>query len=315
MKSNSPAGPIEIRHDLSPQDAAFAAALRAQVAPFKGKLDGPFARGAFDDVMEHTPGAPGVRHETGAVGGVEGIWCHPEDARPGAAVIYLHGGAYVLGSPHAYRHFAGQIAARSHAAVFVPAYRLAPEHAFPAAVDDARAAYRGLADHGAQRIAIAGDSAGGGLALVLLAAAHGDALAGRGMAPVAAAVMSPWTDLALTGPSFQSRAEDDPLVTRGMLATTAALYLGAHDPRDPLASPLHGELAGLPPIQLHVGTSEVLLDDTLRYAARARAAGVDATAHTWDGMSHVFPASVGELQAADQALALIAAFLDDHLGA
>jgi monoterpene epsilon-lactone hydrolase len=309
------AGPVEIRHPLTGKDEATVAALRTQLAPLKGKMDGPQARGMFDEVMEHTPDAPSVSYEEGTIGGVRGIWCRPQDARPGVALLHLHGGAYVLGSAHAYRHFAGQIAARAKAAAFVAEYRLAPEHAFPAAVDDARAIYRGLVQQGAERIAIVGDSAGGGLALVLLSVAHAEAIAGGGLAPSAAIVMSPWADLALTGPSLQSRAEDDPLLTREMLAVAGASYLRTQDPRDPLASPLYGRLTGLPPIQLHVGTSEVLLDDALRYADRAHAEGVDATVHVWEGMTHVFPSSVGSLDAADQALNIMAAFLVEKLGA
>ena len=248
--------------------------MRAAVAPLKGTMTGPDARARFDDVMEHTPDAPHVTYETSNLNDVNGIWCTPAGAHPKAAILYLHGGGYVLGSPHAYRHFAGQIAARSKAAVFIAQYRLAPEHAFPAALDDAKAAYRGLVESGARAIAIVGDSAGGGLALGLLSA-----VASERVTPVAAVVMSPWTDLALTGGSLEDRAEEDPLLTKEMLSKTGASYLRGHDPRDPLASPLYGDLAGRPPIQLHVGTSEILLDDSRRYAERARSAGVEATLH------------------------------------
>jgi acetyl esterase/lipase len=264
--------------------------------------------------MEHIPDADGVRYEEGTVGGVPGVWCRPRSARPGVALQHMHGGGYVLGSAHAYRHFVGQIATRANASAFIAAYRLAPEHAFPAAVDDSRAVYRGIAEQGSQRIVITGDSAGGGLALVLLAAAHAEAAAGRGLAPSGAAVMSPWTDLTLSGASFQSRANDDPLITKGMQAATAAEYLRTHDASAPLASPLWGTLTGLPPIQLHVGTCEVLLDDTLRYFARAREASVDATLHVWEGMTHVFQSSVGSLDAADESLTIMAAFLTGRLG-
>jgi monoterpene epsilon-lactone hydrolase len=304
----------EIHHPLNDKDAGIVAALRAQAAPLKGKLDGPQARGTFDDVMERTPDAAGVSYEEDAIGSVRGVWCRPQRARSGVALLHLHGGGYVLGSAHAYRHFVGQIAARANASAFVPGYRLAPEHAFPAAVDDATAVYRGLAEQGIQRIAITGDSAGGGLALVLLAAAHAEAALGRGLAPSGAAVMSPWTDLTLAGASFQSRADDDPMITKEMQAATAAAYLRTQDAGVPLASPLYGTLTGLPPIQLHVGTREVLLDDTLRYLARAREAGVDAIAHVWEGMTHVFQSNVGRLDAADRSLAGMAAFLKDRLG-
>jgi acetyl esterase/lipase len=125
--------------------------------------------------------------------------------------------------------------------------------------------------------------------------------------------MSPWTDLALSGRSLQDRADDDPLLTTEMLAKARDAYLGGHDGRDPRVSPLYGRLAGLPPIQLHVGTSEILLDDTCRYADRARAERVDATAHIWEGMTHVFPSSIGTLDAAEQALSVMAAFLRERL--
>jgi acetyl esterase/lipase len=245
---------------------------------------------------------------------VRGIWCRPRTAAPGVVILYLHGGAYVLGSAHAYRHLAGQVAARTNATAFVADYRLAPEDPFPAALDDARAAYRGLVAAGARMIAIVGDSAGGGLALAVLSITRAEALAGTGADPRAAVALSPWTDLALTGPSMEERAGDDPILTPAMLATTGASYLQGHDPRDPHASPLCGRLAGLPPIQLHVGTSEILLDDSRRYVERARREGVDATAHIWEGMPHVFPASVGTLDAAERALETIAAFLKEKLG-
>jgi monoterpene epsilon-lactone hydrolase len=305
MQSNS-----TVHHRLTGADAKAVAAMRVEVAPFKGKLSGPEARGPFDEVMERTPDAAGVRYDNRVIGGVSGIWCQPTTARADAAILHLHGGAYVLGSAQAYRHFAGQIAARTNTAVFVANYRLAPEHAFPAAVDDARAAYRGLVEQGAKDVAIIGDSAGGGLALVLLWLVQAEARAGRGVGASAAVVMSPWTDLALTGASLDDRLDADPLLTKDMLAVTGASYLAGHDARDPRASPLYGNLTGLPPIQLHVGTSEILLDDTRRYGERARAAGVDVTTHVWEGMTHVFPSSIGILEAADEAIGLLASFLD-----
>jgi len=302
-------------HPLTGADGKAIAAMRVEVAPFKGKLTGPSARGPFDDILEHTPDAEGVRYDKRVIGGVAGTWCQPTPARADATILYLHGGGYVLGSAHAYRHFAGQIAARTHTSVFVADYRLAPEHAFPAAIEDAHAAYRGLVAQGAKDVAIVGDSAGGGLALVLLSVVQAEARAGRGRPASAAVVMSPWTDLTLTGKSLDERASADPMLTKDMLAITGASYLVGHDARDSLVSPLYGNLAGLPPIQLHIGTSEILFDDARRYAERARAAGVDATIHVWEGMTHVFPASVGVLDAADQAIGLLATFLDRNWSA
>lgn len=304
----------EIRHPIAEKDGEAVAVMRTEVAPFKGKPSGPDARGPFDEIMEKTPDALGVSYEQGVVGGVPGVWCHPQNPRLGIAILHLHGGAYVLGSAHAYRHLAGQVAVRTSVSAFVVDYRLAPEHPFPAALDDAKAAYHGLVKQGAQKIAIVGDSAGGGLALVLLSVAQSDALARGGVAPSAAVVMSSWTDLALTGLSLQDHADDDPLLTSEVLSMAGASYLQGHDPHDPLASPLYGSFTGLPPIQIHVGTSEVLLDDTRRYAKRAHAEGVDVTAHVWEGMTHVFPGNVGTLNAAEAALGMIAAFLKSKLG-
>jgi len=305
----------EVRHPLTRKDEGAVAAIHVQVAPSKGKMSGPAARAPFDVVMEHVPDARGVTYTHGVVGGVPGIWCHPQSVRPDAVILYLHGGAYVVGSAYAYRHFAGQIAARTGVAAFVADYRLAPEHTFPAAMDDARACYSGLVRQGARLIVLAGDSAGAGLALSLLGIEQAAAQNGEGVAPSAAIVMSPWTDLALTGASFADRAQDDPLVTKDMLSIAASTYLAGHDPCDPLVSPLYAALSGLAPVQIHVGTSEVLLDDARRYADRFREAGGDAVAHTWEGMMHVFPSSVGTLEASAAALDLVARFVNDKLQA
>lgn len=209
--------------------------------------------------------------------------------------------------------FVGRVAARAKVAAFVPEYGLAPEHPFPAAVDETLAAYRGLVKKGFAKIALAGDSSGGGLALVLLSSLVVEALEGSGRPPVGAAVMSPWTDLALSGASMETRDEADPLLTKDSLASAARLYLGAHDPRDPRASPLYGDLAGLPPVRMHVGEDEVLLDDSLRYGERLENAGGTVQVHTWKGMIHVFPSNVALLHAAKEALDDIGDFLREQL--
>lgn len=303
----------EIHHLPSDNDVKVVAAMRSEILPFKGKLSGPAARTPFDEIMGQTPDASGVTYEPGNVGGVSGIWCRPEKATSGAAILYLHGGAYVLGSASAYRHLAGQFAARTSTATFVANYRLAPENSFPAAIDDAKAAYWGLVENGARSIAIVGDSAGGGLALSLLSILQIDVQKGQAIAPAAAAVMSPWTDLSLSGKSFKDRAEADPIFTKEMFAEMGKSYLNGSDPRDPRASPLYAALADLPPIQIHVGTEEVLLDDARNYAERAQAEKVDVALHIWDGMTHVFPSSVGKLTAAEAALEIMARFLFENL--
>src|SRR5438445_5863302 len=299
-------------HPLSPEDSLGATALRASVAAFKGKLAGTAARGPFDAVMERVAAPAGVTFVADTVGGITGWWAKPARPRKGAAIIHVHGGWFNLGTAHAYRNFVGHIASSAGAAAFVPEYRLAPEHRFPAAVTDVEACYRGLVDNGINQIAVTGDSAGGDLALVLLSIASAQARNG-GIAPVGAVAISPVTDLALTGESFETRAAADPYFTKAQVAGLVASYLGETDPKNPLASPLYGDLTGLPPIRVHVGDDEVLLDDSRRYVARAVAAGVDAELDVWMGMPHGFVTGIREFDAARQALKAIGAFLTERL--
>jgi acetyl esterase/lipase len=294
-------------------DRAAMLAMRAMIAIQPPADLGPAGRTAFDELMAKTPSAEGVAYEAAAVGGAPGWWCRPADAVAGAAILYFHGGAYVVGSAQAYRHFASQIAARAEAPTFVTDYGLAPERPFPAAVEDAEAAYRGLADLGFRRIAVVGDSAGGGLALIATARMTQAARDGATPSPVAVCVMSPWTDLTLSGDSFASRAEHDPLLSRGALENARRLYLGQADAKNPLVSPLYGDLAGMPPVLLHVGEDEVLLDDARRYADVLTDAGSSAALHVWQGMTHVFPANLSLLLAAREALDIAGEFLRRHL--
>jgi epsilon-lactone hydrolase len=293
---------VRTNRPINALDRAAMAKMRLMLAPTKGSVTGPSAREPFDELMEKTPAADGVTYEKTRVGGVPGWWCQPDDAVAGAAILYFHGGAYVVGSASAYQHFVGQVAARAKVAAFVPEYGLAPEHPFPVAVDESQACYRGLVEKGFGKIGLAGDSAGGGLALVLLSLLAPKARDGFALRPVGAAVMSPWTDLALASASMETRAEADPLLTRESLSSAARFYLGGHDPRDPLASPLYSDLAGLPPARIHVGEDEVLLDDSLRYGARLEREGGTIQVHAWEGMIHVFPSNVALLHAAREAL-------------
>jgi epsilon-lactone hydrolase len=196
---------------------------------------------------------------------------------------------------------------------FIPDYRLAPEHPFPAAVRDLEACYRGLVDKGITRIALTGDSPGGNLALVFLSIAS--ARASRdAVAPVGEVVLSPITDLALTGESFDTRAEADLYFTKSRAAGLVRSYLGVTDPKNPLASPLDADLSGLAPIRVHVGDDEVLLDDSRRYVENAVAAGVNAKLDIWMGMPHGFVTNVGRFNAATQALKASGAFLTERMG-
>ncbi len=234
-------------HKEQPADHAVMLAMRAELRLHPALEFAPGARPAFDALMAQTLAAKDVVYEAAAVGGVAGWWCRPDDAIEGAAILYLHGGAYVLGSAAAYCNFAGQIAARGRAAVFIVDYRLAPEYPFPCALDDAVAVYQGLSSSGVSRLALVGDSAGGGLTLTLLSLATAASKNGSVLRPAGAAVMSPWTDLKLSDDSIEARANADPLLTREALEKAAGLYLGENDRRNAQASPLYGDLTALPP--------------------------------------------------------------------
>jgi len=300
-------------HNEYPADQAAMQTMRAELRLHPALEFGPEARPVFDELIAKTPAALNVSYEGATVGGVPGWWCRPSNAIEGAAILYLHGGAYILGAAAAYRDFAGQIAARAKAAAFIADYRLAPEHRFPGAIDDAIAAYQGLSADGYSRLALVGDSAGGGLALSLMLFATAASKTGSVLQPAAAAVMSPWTDLALTGDSIATRSSADPLITRDALEKAARLYLGEQDLCDPQASPLYGNLTGLPPVRLHVGEDEILLDDSRRFAERIGIVGGSAQLHVWQGMVHVFLANIELLQAAREALDDIGEFLRSYL--
>jgi len=250
-------------HPLSREDSAAMTGLRSAVAGMKGKLEGVAARGPFDGIMERVAAPGGVRFEADTVGGISGLWARPTQGRKEAAILHLHAGWFKWGTASAFRNLVGHIATGAGLDAFIPDYRLAPEHPFPAAVKDAEACYRGLVDRGIKRIAITGDSAGGNLALVPLSVATAQA-GSAGIAPEGAVVLSPVTDLALTGESFETRAEADPFFVRPQVAGLVRSYLGKSDPKNPLASPLYENLAGLPPVRVHVGDDEVLLDDSRR---------------------------------------------------
>ncbi len=299
-------------HPVSQSDAVAAAALRSGVVAFKGKLAGTAARAPFDEVMERVAAPTDVTFEADTVGGIAGFWAKPARAREGAAILHAHGGWFNLGTSRAYRNLVGQIASSAGVDAFIPEYRLAPEHLFPDAVTDVEACYRGLVDRGINKVAVTGDSAGGDLALVLLSITGGQGNRG-GIAPVAAVAISPVTDLALTGESYQTRADADPFFTKSQVAALIDSYLGETDPRNPLASALYGDLSGLPPIRVHVGDDELLLDDSRRYVERAVAAGVDAELGVWMGMPHGFVAYTREFDAARRALRAIGAFVAERL--
>jgi epsilon-lactone hydrolase len=245
-------------------------------------------------------------------GGVPAEWVVPDDCEPGRALVYLHGGGYATGTLESTHALCSHIARATRARLLVVDYRLAPEHPFPAALDDAVTAYRFAisAGYAPEAIALCGDSSGGGLALATLVRLRdlGDPM------PRAAICMSPWTDLTLSGASLEQNRDADPMVSAATLALMADAYLGDVDRRSPTASPLFADLAGLPPLLVQVGSSELLFDDATRFAERAEAAGVDVTLEIWDDVFHVWHAFADLLPEARDAIAHIGTFVDQRLG-
>jgi acetyl esterase/lipase len=262
----------------------------------------------FADVRDQAP----VQRRAVRARGVAAEWLEGPGARADRAILYLHGGGYVLGGVNSHRDLIARLSAAAGARALGIDYRLAPEHPFPAAVEDAVGAYRFLLDEGVtpQHIAIAGDSAGGGLTAATLLA-----IRDRGLPlPAAAALLSPWVDLEGTGESMNGGISDDPMVSKALVALMAPAYLNGASARDPLASPLHANLRGLPPLLIQVGRRELLLDDSTRLALAAQRAGVRVTLQVWPGMIHVWQIFASELEEGREAIARIGEFLREHIG-
>ena len=264
---------------------ALVSLLRSRPRP--ANLTIPEMRGRYLKLAELLGGAPDARCQPIDADGVPAEWVAAPGVDESRAILMLHGGGYAIGSIATHRRLAYDVSAAAGARVLLIDYRLAPEHTFPAAVDDAVLAWRWLLAQGlcASRLSLVGDSAGGGLVLAALVA-----LRDQGVAlPGCAVAISPWVDLEMRGASIAGRALVDPMVSEEGLHAYARLYLGGADPRSPLASPLHATLAGLPPVLLQVGSAEVLLDDALRIAERLHTAGNDVRLSVWPNMPHVFP--------------------------
>jgi monoterpene epsilon-lactone hydrolase len=286
---------IEMIKDLVSKKVETVAEMRANFAEAMSELR------VADDVTCTPVDAGGVRAE----------WIVPPGAVAERVLLYLHGGGYVLCSVSTHRDLISRIARAAGMRALGVDYRLAPEHPFPAAVEDATTAYRWLVSHGTApgHIAIAGDSAGGGLTLATLVALRdaGDPL------PATGVCLSPWVDLEGSGPSNTTKAEADPFVRKEMIQFMAEQYLGGRDPRTPLAAPLYADLHGLPPLLIQVGTAEILLDDATRAADRAKAAGVEVSLEVWDDMIHVWQLFAPLLPEGQQAIERIGAFIRQHM--
>jgi monoterpene epsilon-lactone hydrolase len=251
--------------------------------------------------------------ETAAVdiNGITAEWVAPIGATKDKAILYFHGGGYVVGSSKMHRGIVAKFVKGSSIPALVFDYRLAPEHPFPAALDDSVAAYRWLLAQGVSHsnIAFIGDSGGGGLCLATLLA-----LKDKGIPlPAAAAPISPWTDLTNSSDSWNTKAEVDTLCWQKAQIVFSKYYAGDHDPSLPWISPLFGDLKGLPPILLYVGEDELLLDDSTRFAQKAEEAGVDATLRVGEGMFHCYPVCAPLFPEAKQAMEEICAFIKKHL--
>jgi acetyl esterase/lipase len=242
--------------------------------------------------------------------GITAEWISCSTSRDGV-VLYLHGGAYALGSVNIHREYRSRLALATRLKVLAINYRLAPEHPFPAALEDSISAYRWLRaqDFDSSRIVIAGDSAGGGLALSTLVTLRD---AGEPL-PARVVCISPWLDLSLSGDSIREKASADPILHLSVLERYASYYAGTHDRKSPLISPLFADLTGLPPLLVQVGSDEILLDDSVRLTHIARQSGVDITLKIWDGLFHVFQIVAFFPETAD-AMQQVAGFLSSMDG-
>ena len=284
--------------------------LRERGRPEKPDVEEMRAR--YELLGERFAAPDGAVVETATIEGCPAEMIGAPGADASRCVLYLHGGGYVLGSLNTHRNLAWNLSQAAGAQVLLLDYRLAPENTFPASVEDAVAAYRWLLARGLEpkRLAMAGDSAGGGLTVATMVVLNDD----RDPLPACGVCISPWVDLEGIGPSMTSKAVEDPVIWSGAIDWFAGLYLADADRRSPLAAPLYSDLAGLPPLLIQVGTAECLLDDATRLAEHARAAGVEVEIETVDQMIHVWHMFAPILSEAREAIARAGAFIKARTG-
>jgi acetyl esterase/lipase len=272
-----------------------------------------FSRALMNTVMSSAGSEPeGVTYAEVSADGVPALWCSPPDTAADRAILYTHGGGFIGGNPESHRKLTGHLARAAGVRVLSIDYALAPERPYPAAIDDAVTAYRWLRGQGfdAAHIATAGDSAGGGLctSVVLRLRELGDDL------PAAVMPLSPWYDLELTGPSMVASRGTGDAVGIDALEQMRLAYLQGGDPADPVANPMRADLAGFPPVLLHVGGAETLVDDSRAFAKRAESAGVDVTLVEEADMQHVYPFGAGRMPEADDAIERMGTWVRSRLG-
>ncbi len=269
-------------------------------------------RAGMDQIVSFFKPKPGTEVEEVSAGPVPCEWVTAEGAKDDQTIFYLHGGGYCLGSVESHRHMISYLSDAAGARALSVDYRLAPEHPHPAAVEDAVSAYQWLLKQGTdpEQIVIGGDSAGGGLTVATLIALRDKKIP----LPAAAVCLSPWVDLEGVGESMTSKAGVDPMVQKDGLDRLAAYYLAEHHPKTPLAAPLHADLSGLPPMLIHVGTHETLLDDSIRLADRAKKAGVDVTLEPWEEMVHVWHFFAPIVPESMKGIARLGEYIRERLG-
>jgi acetyl esterase/lipase len=301
---------VNPRKGEEPVLAELVASLRA------GELDladpPAKARADFEAMLAMIPAAEDLAFSETQLGGVKTLKGSYPGAAEDAALLYFHGGGFFIGSANGYRVLSAELARAGGLTMWSLDYRLAPEHPFPAALDDCVAAYRALVDGGIapERIVLAGDSAGGGLVISTLVALRD---AGAPL-PAAGLALSPWVNLACDGPTIASKLAEDPSLTPEGLHAGARHYLGEADRREPLASPLFADLAGLPPLMIQTGSAEILLGDSVRLAEAAGAAGTPVRLDIWPNMPHVFAGFSFMLEAGKLAIGDAGRFIRDSLG-
>jgi epsilon-lactone hydrolase len=271
----------------------------------------PERRQRLDAIGSTSPLAGDIGLEPIDANGVAAEWSLAPGSDPSKVLLFFHGGGYCSGSIVSHRGMVTETGRAAQARTLAVGYRLAPEHPFPAAIEDARSAYRFLLDQGVapSKIAIGGDSAGGGLTLALMTSVR-DA---REPLPACAWLVSPWVDLRMSGASLAEKAAIDPLISKPYLEELASAYLAGADPANPLVSPLNADLAGLPPLLVQVGSAETLLDDAVRIARRAGAADVRVNLEIWPHMIHAWHLWAAHLEAGRRAIASAGAFIRAHL--
>jgi epsilon-lactone hydrolase len=268
-------------------------------------------RALFERMLTAHPLAGDVTAVPGVLGGVPVLTIEAGGASTSTVLLWFHGGWYMMGSPRTSAGLSSEVARRTGSRVVSVDYRLAPEHPYPAALQDARSAYQALLDGGTdpRSVVFVGESAGGGLAAATMAGLRADGLP----QPACAVLFSPWTDLTLSGASMTSKVGIDPSFVPEKVRVRAAGYAGSADPADPSLSPVFADLTGLPPLLIQAGSHEILLDDSTRLAARAAAADVAVTLDVTPGVPHLFQGFAAVLEEGDAALSRVTAFLRDHV--